>query len=123
MGSDHRPLAYEASALPLSYATETWQTVMDSNQRMSGSKPGALPLGERPKKLGGRYRTRTCGPIKRPRFSKPLHYHSGNLPDMSGYEFRRRSIFAVGFHAALTTSAALLYLDAEAGFEPAISGL
>ena len=94
---------------------------------MPGSKPGALPLGERPKKpgekLGGRYRTRTCGPIKRPRFSKPLHYHSVNLPDRSGYEFRRRSIFAVGFQTALITSTALLFLEAEAGFEPAISGL
>ena len=62
------------------------------------------------------------GRRNRPRFSKPLHYHSGNLPDMSGYEFRRRSIFAVGFHAALTTSTAFLFLDTEAGFEPAISG-
>ena len=49
------------------------------------------------------------GRRKRPRSSKPLHYHSGNLPDMSGYEFRRRSIFAVGFHAALSTSTALLF--------------
>ena len=37
-----------------------WQTVMDLNQRLPGSKPGAFgQLGERPT-TGGRCRIRTC---------------------------------------------------------------
>jgi hypothetical protein len=42
MGSDHRPLAYEAGALPLSNATETRQTVMDSNHRNARIKTWCL---------------------------------------------------------------------------------
>ena len=44
MESNHRQLAYEASALPLSYATEnTGQTLHGSNVRHSESKSDALP--------------------------------------------------------------------------------
>jgi hypothetical protein len=74
------------------------------------------------KQNGGRYRDRTCGPTEQPRFSKPLHYRSGNLPKGPGYEFRGRSNFAVGLRA-LPLLAKRLILEAEDGFEPSVSGL
>ena len=58
---------------------------MDSNQSFAGFKTQCLrPDLAKPLYLlthGGKYRIRTCGPIERPRLSKPLHYHSANLPE------------------------------------------
>lgn len=49
MGSDHRPSAYQADALPLSYAR--WLARVDSNHRPPPSQRGILPLNYGPRFL------------------------------------------------------------------------
>ena len=61
---------------------------MESNLRAASLRPSAFRAapfglsGNAPCSSGGRYRTRTCGPVSRPRFSKPLHYQA--LPTFLG---------------------------------------
>lgn len=84
--------------LPLSYGTiVSWQTVMDSNHRMPQSKCGALPAWRTAYEIVAEDEGFEPSSRCRPHLSRVLHYHSGNLPIVPGYEFRGCPIFAPGF--------------------------
>lgn len=74
--------------------------------------------------FGGRYRIRTCAPRKGRRLSKPVHYHSANLPGIgcampvtgSGVRPIVRPVSRSEPFAGRHLAAACLV--AEGGFEP-----
>lgn len=84
-----RPSAFQAATFGLSVnAPCFWRKRQDLNLRApfrgSRFRDGRNePLCHVSSLFGGRYRDRTCEPVSQPRFSKPLHCRSANLPCLS----------------------------------------